>query len=316
MSGLLSPVLDPKVPKPVVVRQVKCDQDEVVRSGYGGDLPVRERRDPARQSQTRAFGGVPPGRAFVVRQDLDRRGDHVVEVFFDCRPPLGSRQPVAAKEQLVPDDRSGGEVLLMSSEPLEDFRVRRRTQRLGQNVGVKQIPAHKRGSRPGEGSRTPLKSSGSMSSRGRSTASRNAPYASQNLSLPAARRRYSRSESMTATGSPRRVSSMRSLPSNSCTIAARSCLASAMVYRLDMTYSLHGHLDSHFNRVRSPVNDRGDCWSRLDSGEDFVSVVRETMQPEYVCCAWSRPATSGEWSRGREGLCVRAYDQDHGGARG
>ncbi len=70
MSGLLSPVLDSKVPKPIVVRQVEGDEDEVVRPGYGGDLPVREWWSPPSQSQAHAFGSVPPGSMSVVRQNF------------------------------------------------------------------------------------------------------------------------------------------------------------------------------------------------------------------------------------------------------
>ena len=85
MSGLLSPVLDSKVPKPVVVRQIEGDEDEVVRPGYGGDLPVRERGRPASESQACAFGSVPPGSMSVVRQYLYRGGDDSLEIFLDSR---------------------------------------------------------------------------------------------------------------------------------------------------------------------------------------------------------------------------------------
>jgi hypothetical protein len=123
MSGLLSPILGTKLPESGVVSQVEGDKDEVVGSGYGGDLPIRDRRSPPGQSQARPFGGVPPGGTFVVWQNLDGRGDNRVDIFFDSRPPLGGWEPVAAEQQLVPDDRSGGEVLLMSSE-LRDSQAR------------------------------------------------------------------------------------------------------------------------------------------------------------------------------------------------
>ena len=46
------------------------------------------------------------------------------------------------------------------------------------------VVRHKRVSRPGEGSLTPSKTSGSMPSRDRSTVSPKARYASQNFSCP------------------------------------------------------------------------------------------------------------------------------------
>src|SRR5215211_8651878 len=119
MSDLFSPVLDLKTFESGVVHQVECYEDEVVRSGYGGDLPIRERRGSPGLGQTRAFGGVPSGSTVVVGQDLDRRCHDSMDIFLDRRTPLGSREPVAAEEQLVPDDRSGGELLLMFLEPIE-----------------------------------------------------------------------------------------------------------------------------------------------------------------------------------------------------
>ena len=238
MSVLRCPVLDPKVSKTLVVREVERSEDEVVRPRYGRDLPVRERRGPAVPSQAGAFGDVPPYSGLVVRQDLDGRGDDPPEVLLDRLSPLGGRRPITTEQQLVPDDRSGGQLVLMSSKPIEDSVVRLRTQRLGDDVGVELVPTHRRASRLGEVPRTPSKTSGSMPRRGRSVVSRNLRYASQNFSLPAARRRYSPSESMTASGSPQRVNSMWSRLSNSCTMAARSCLASAMEYLLDTARSL------------------------------------------------------------------------------
>ena len=131
MSGLLSPVLDSKVPKPVVVRQVEGNEDEVVRPGYGGDLPVRERWSPPGQSQARAFGSVPPSSMSVVRQDFDGGDDDSLEILLDRRSPLGFGKPVAAEQQLVPDYGSSGHLVIVLLQAFENSTVGLRQQRFG-----------------------------------------------------------------------------------------------------------------------------------------------------------------------------------------
>ena len=123
---------------------------------------------------------------------------------------------------------------------------------------------------PDEGSRTPSKASGPTSRRDRSTVSRNARSASQNLSLPAARRRHSLSESMTTTGS------------NSSTIAVRLCWASAIEYRLDTMHSPYDCLDSCLIEGRVAINDRWDGEPKVSSNEDFVCVEWETMWLKHI----------------------------------
>ena len=87
---------------------------------------------------------------------------------------------------------------------------------------------------------------------------------------------------MTATGFLRRVSSMRSRLSNSCTIWRRSCLASAMEYRLDTTYSSHGYLDSYFIEGQVVANVRRDDGLVVGLKENSVYVAWEKMWLEHL----------------------------------
>ena len=266
MNGLRLPVLDLEVMESAVVRKVAGNEDEIVCPGYGGDLPVRERLEFFRPEP-----GAPARRRATwrrVRRTAESRWTRRQPYEDTPRWPFASRKPAAGGSRTATHARRPKRWPVAPDASLSRSRIfgfGRRTQRLGEDVGVQEVPAHKRTSRPGEGSRS--KTSGSMPSRDTSKRLTKRPGTrSQNLSLPATRRRYSRTESMTATGSPRRVSSMRSLPSNSCTSAARSCLASAMEYRLDITHSIHGYLDSHFNLDRVPVNCRRSGVSRGGSG--------------------------------------------------
>src|SRR5215831_3191273 len=106
----------------------------------------------------------------VVWYDRDRGSNDLPQVGVDRRALGGGWQAVAAEQQLVPDDRSDGDLVLMLLEPVEDLLVGGRTQRFGHNIRVEhKLQAHQITSRPGEESRTPSKVSGSIWSCARST---------------------------------------------------------------------------------------------------------------------------------------------------
>ena len=125
------PVHEFEIPKVGVVGGVGCDHGKAVDPGNGGDLAVGERRRSARSSQPRAFGGVPPGGPRVVRQYGYRRLHDLLQIPTDDISPRRRRQTMVAEEQLVPDYGSGGHLLTVLPQPIENSAVGRRKQGFG-----------------------------------------------------------------------------------------------------------------------------------------------------------------------------------------
>jgi hypothetical protein len=130
------PVYDFEAPKVGVIGGVGCDHRKAVDAGDGGDLAVGERRRPAHRSQSRAFGGVPPGGLRVVGQYGDRRLHNLLHIPTDGLSPLRRWQPMVAEKQLVPDYGSSGHLVTVLPQPFKDSMVGRRPQGFGQDVGV------------------------------------------------------------------------------------------------------------------------------------------------------------------------------------
>jgi hypothetical protein len=200
-----------------------------------GDLTVDERRRSSQRLQSRSLFAVPRRRRFVVRQDRKRSAHDVAEIRLERRAALAFRQSPTSIGEFVPDWRCNGALRTALVQTLKNRCVRCLRDRGRHDTCVEKICEIQRDTlRPVVRSRVEAAKSSSTPMSRREWLLRNFLYASRKCRRFPRSRSNSRCETSTATGRPRRVSSISTPDSAWSTIVGSRDRASAIEYLCDI----------------------------------------------------------------------------------
>jgi ribonuclease R len=213
------------------VLHVDGHERQLVHVGYGGDLPVDEGRRLSQPLEPGSLDTMPVGSILVVGQHGKRREHHILEIGLDRVATLAAREPLAPKRQLVPNRRSDGALVTVLFQLAEHAGVRLLRDGRRDDVGVQQEAGGQSATfRPGSRSRADANTSSSKPNSCGGCMAVNRRKASPKGTRPPRSRSNSCTDITTATGLPRRVSSISSPAAAWSTMLGKLERASAMEY--------------------------------------------------------------------------------------